>query len=195
MFDVFEHPWGLLIIAGVAAIILLILRSVAPGKCRWWLWLLPIFLVVAAFGLDYLVETDLEKINSVINKGVKAVQDENPDAIEPLIADDYHDSYHSSKSDLMEHCRDVLSGPLVEKNIKRTVSVDIQPPKATEIFTVRILFDKRSFVYQEFKQQMLIEAQADLRKQPDGRWLINRVELLKIDFQPAKWQSVKQANF
>jgi hypothetical protein len=73
--------------------------------------------------------------------------------------------------------------------------MDIQPPKATAIFTVRILFDKKSFIYRDFKQQMMTEVQADLRKQPDGEWLIERVELLKIDFQPVKWQSIKQASY
>ncbi|MDD5064275.1 MAG: hypothetical protein PHQ35_05900 [Phycisphaerae bacterium] len=195
MFDVFEHPWGLIIIAAVASLILLILRSVAPGKYHWWLWLLPALLVVAAFGLDFLVETDLEKINAVIDKGVQAVEDEDPATIETIIADDYADSIHRSKSVLMEYCREMLSEPLIEKNIKRPVSMDIQPPKATTIFTVRILFDKRSFIYQGFKQQMLVEVQANLEKQSNGGWLISRVELLKIDFQPAKWQSIKQANW
>ena len=180
--------------AVIVLLILLMFRWLSPGKCRWWLWLLPVFLVVAAFGLDFLVETDLEKINAVINKGVKAVEDEDPDAIETVIADNYNDSYHSSKSVLMAHCREVLSEPLIEKNIKRIVSIDIQPPKATAIFTVRILFDKQSYVYQSFKQQMLAKVKVDLQKQPDGRWLINRVELLEIDLHPAKWQNIEQAN-
>jgi hypothetical protein len=194
MFDVYEHPWGLITIAIVTFFVLLMFRSISPEKCRWWLWLLPAFLVVAAFGLDFLVETDLEKINTVINTGVKAFEDENPDLIEPIIADNYSDSYHSSKSVLMAHCREILSEPLIEKNIKRIVSIDIQPPKATAIFTVRILFDKQSYVYQSFKQQMLTEVQVDLQKQMDNRWLINRVELLKVDLQPAGWQYTEQAN-
>jgi hypothetical protein len=193
MFNIFEHPWVLVTIAGIALLILLILRSVAPQKCRWWLWLLPFVLVLAAFGFDFLVETDREKINAVIDTGVKAVEDEDPDTIEMIVADDYADSYHGSKSALMEHCRDVLSEPLIEKNIKRIVSIDIQRPKAIIIFTVRVLFDKQSFVYQNFKQQLLVEVQADLEKQPDGGWLISRVELLKMDFQPVKWQSFKEA--
>jgi hypothetical protein len=193
MFNCFENPWGLITIAVVALLVLLILRSIAPQKCRWWLWLLPVILVIAAFSLDYLVETDLEKINAVIDKGVKAVENEDADSIEKIIADDYRDSYHRSKNDLMSHCRAALSEPLVEKNIKRIVSIDVQPPKATAIFTVRVLFDKRSYVYQGFKQQIVTEVQADLQKQPDNRWLINRVELLKIDFQPASWRYTEQA--
>jgi len=203
MFNCFEHPWGLIAVAIVTLLILLMFRSISPEKRRQWQWLLPVFLVLAAFGLDFLVETDLEKINAVIDKGVKAVEDENPDAIEMIIADNYTDSIHGSKSVLMTYCREVLSEPLIEKNIKRTVSMDIQPPKATTIFTVRILFDKQSYVYQSFKQQILTEVQADLQKQPDnlrlgtpyGGWLINRVELLKIDLQPADWQSIKKADW
>jgi hypothetical protein len=195
MFNIFENPWGLITIAVVVLLVLLMFRSIFPEKRRWWQWLLPAFLAVAAFGLDFLVETDLEKINAVIDKGVKAVEDEDPDVIELIIADDYADSYHSSKSVLMAHCREILSEPLVEKNIKRTVSTTILPLKATVIFTVRILFDKQSYVYQSFKSQMLTEVQADLQKQPDNRWLISRVELLKIDFQPADWQSIKKADW
>jgi hypothetical protein len=203
MFNIFEQPWTLFIVAVVVLCVVFGFRSISPEKRRWWQWLLPVFLVVAAFGLDFLVETDLEKINAVIDTGVKAVEDENPDAIEMIIADNYTDSYHSSKSVLMAHCREILSEPLIEKNIKRTVSIDIQPPKATAIFTVRILFDKQSYVYQSFKSQMLTEVQADLQKHPDnlrlgtpyGGWLINRVELLKIDFQPADWQSIKKADW
>jgi hypothetical protein len=202
MFNFFEHPWGLIIIAIITLLILPMFRSIFPEKRRWWQWLLPVFLVVAAFGLDFLVETDLEKINAVIDKGVKAVEDEDPDAIEMIIADNYSDSYHSTKNALMAHWREMLSEPLFGKNIKRIVSIDLNPPKATVIFTVRVLFDPQSYVYQSFKQQLLAEVQANLEKQPDGLrlgtpyggWLINRVELLKIDFQPAGWQYTEQAD-
>lgn len=194
MFNCFEHPWGLVTAAAVAVIILLILRSIAPQRCRWWLWLLPVFLAAAAFGLDFLVETDLEKVNAVISTAVEAVENEDPDSIEMVIADDYHDSYHGTKDALMNHCREMLSEPLFGKNIKRIVSIDLNPPKATVIFTVRVLFDPQSYVYQNFKQELLAEVEANLEKQPDNRWLISRTELLKIDFHPASWQYTEQAN-
>ena len=195
MFNIFENPWGLVTAAIVALLILMVFRgSIFSKKRRSWLWLLPFVLAFAAFGFDYLVETDREKINAVIDTGVKAVEGEDPDTIEVIVADDYADSYHRSKSSLMAHCRDVLSEPFAEKNIKRIVSIDIQGPKASIIFTVRVLFDKQSYIYQSFKQQMLVEVQAELGKHPDGGWLISRVELLRLDFQPAKWQTIKQAS-
>jgi len=193
MFDVFEQPWGLIIIAGLISLVLLLLRTFAPQKCRWWLWLIPAILVIVAFGLDFLVETDLEKINAVIDTSVSAFEKEDTDSIEQIIADNYHDSYHGTKDALMAHCREMLSEPFIAKNIKRIVSIDLNPPKATMIFTVRVLFDPRSYVYQSYKQQVLVEVQADLRKQPNNTWLINQVELLKIDFQPAGWPYTKQA--
>jgi len=195
MFNCFEHPWGLITIAIVTLFALLVFRSISPEKCRWWFWFPPAVLVLAAFGLDFLVETDLEKINAVIDTGVSAVENEDPDSIELITADNYSDSYHRTKSALMSHCRTRLSEPLVEKNIKRIVSIDLQPPKATAIFTVRILFDRQSYVYQSFKQQILTEVQADLQKQPDNRWLINRVELLKLDLHPADWRSIEKTNW
>jgi hypothetical protein len=195
MFNVYENPWGLTGIAVVILFTILVLRTIFPEKRLRWLMVIPALIVVVAFALDYLVETDREKIDAVISTAVKAVQNEDPDAVSTVIANNYRDSYHSSKSALMSHCRTVLSEPIIEKNIKRIVSINIQPPNATVIFTVRTLFDKQSDIYQGFKQQMLTEAQANLRKQPDGRWLIDRIELLKIDLHPAGWKDVGSANW
>ena len=195
MFNIFEHPWGLITAAIITLLVLLMVRSIFPEKCRWWQWLLLALLAVAAFGFDFLVETDLEKINAVISTAVKAVEEENPDAIEPIISANYGDSYHDTKASLMYYCRTRLSEPLIEKNIKRITSIDISPPKATAIFTMRIVFDKRSSVYQSFKQIMLTKLKLDLQKEPDNRWLISRAELLEIDMQPVSWQDIKQANW
>ncbi len=194
MFDIFEQPWTLLVVAIVTLLVMLIVRRISPEKKHWWQWFLPVLIAAAAFGLDFLVQTDLEKINAVIDTGVKAVEEENPDAIEQIISDNYGDSYHNTKDDLMYHCRARLSEPLVEKNIKRIVAIDVSPPKATAILTVRIVFDKRSYVYQSFKRLMLTKVKLDLQKEQD-KWLINRAEVLEIDMQPADWRHIKQVSW
>ena len=190
MSNIFEQPWTLLIAAVLVLIVLLIVRAVLPAKRRWWQWLVPVLVVAAAFGLDLLVQTDIEKIRGVINTGTEAVEEENLIAIEPIISPDYSDSYHISKTRLLSHCRARFAEPLIEKNITRVSQIDIQDTKATVVFTVRIVFDKRSYVYQNFKQLMLIKVQAELQKQQDGRWLISRSEILEIDRRPAKWQHI-----
>lgn len=190
MSNIFEQPWLLLIAAVLLLIVLLIVRAVLPEKRHWWQWFVPLLIAAAAFGLDFLVQTDIEKITEVIKTASKAVEEENPAAIEPIISPDYSDSYHITKTRLISHCRARLAEPLIEKNITRISEINIQGSKATALFTVRIVFDKRSYIYQSFKQLMLIKIQAELQKQADGEWLISRAEILTIDRQPAKWKHI-----
>jgi len=191
MFDIFEQPWGLLIIAVVTLPVLLMVRRIFPEKRHWWQLALPAFLAVAAFGLDWLIETDLEKINKVINTGVKAVEQEDPDAIEPIISEGYSDSYHRNKAALMRHCRRRLSEPLVERNIKRVREIILSPSKTTAeaTFTVRMVFDERSYVYQSYKREMVARVRVNLQKE-QGKWLINQAELLELDRQPVNWRNI-----
>ena len=190
MFDFFEQPWTLLIIAILVLLVMLMLRRIFPEKRYWGQWLLPAFLTIAAFGFDLLVKTDTEKINAVISTAVKAVEQENPDAIEAIISDNYHDSYHNTKKHLMRHCRARLSGPLVEKNKKRPPIIEISPPKATVTLTIIIHFDKQSHVYQDIRL-MWAKVKLDLQKEQDGSWLINRVEILELNMQRANWRDIK----
>jgi len=77
MLDIFEQPWTLVGTAVLVLFGMLTFRSFFPEKRRWWQLLVPVFLTVAAFGADMLVQTDTEKINAVINTTIKAVQQED----------------------------------------------------------------------------------------------------------------------
>jgi len=192
MWNIFEQPWTLLTAAIIILLVMLIIRSILPEKKHLWQLLLPVLIAASAFALDLLIQTDLEKINAVINAGVKAVEQENSDAIEPIISDNYHDSFHKTKNDLMNYCRRRLSEPLVEKNIKRIVTIDIQEKLATAVFTVRIVFDQRSYIYQSYKPIILTKLKLDLQKEPDNNWRITQAELLEIDMQPVNWHDIQQ---
>jgi hypothetical protein len=190
MFDFFEQPYTLI---GVAVLILfgiLTFRSFCPEKRRWWQLLIPVFIVVAAFGADMLVQTDLEKIDSVIKTTIKAVQQEDYRAIGATIANDYSDSYHSTKQDIMTHCKRELSKPLVDKIKKPSRLIDISDSNATATLFALIILDKNSYLSQ-YKSFLLVKARLSLRKQPDKKWLISRIEILEIDRQPISWKSVR----
>jgi len=191
MSNIFEQPWTLLIVAIIVLLVMLMLRRILPEKRHWGQWLLPAFLAVAAFGFDLLVKTDLEKINAVINTVIKAVEQENSDAIEAIISANYRDSYHNTKRDLMRHCRSKLSEPLVEKNKKRPPIIEISPPNATVTLTVIIHFDKQSSVYQDIQRLIQTKSKINLQKQQDGRWLINGVEILEINMQRVSWRDIR----
>ena len=190
MLNLFEQPWTLLILAVAIFFVTLIIRRIVPEKCPWWQLLLPVLLSIAAFGLDWLVETDTEKIKKLINVGIKAVEEENSDGIDAIISADYHDSYHNTKEDLMRYCRSLLNQPLVDKNIRRYVVMRVSVPEATAFVTVWTVFDKESYVY-EYQRNMLTKLRLNLKKQQDKSWLINRAEILEVNNQRAGWKHIK----
>jgi hypothetical protein len=191
MLNIFEQPWTLLAAAVLALFGILTFRSIFPEKRYWWQLPIPLFVAVAGFGIDFLVRTDLEKINAIIDVGIKAVEEENCNAIESIIADNYQDSYHKTKEDLMAHCRMELSAPVVEKNKKSACLVELSPPTAIATLFVLITFDKNSRVSQEYKSFILVKVKLYLQKQRDKSWLITRLEVLEIDRQRVAWQDVR----
>jgi hypothetical protein len=191
MFNFFEQPWTLTVVAVIVLFVLFQFRSIFPEKRRWWQLLLPVFLVLAAFGLDFFVKTDLEKINAVIKTGIEAVEQENCDTIDRIIADNYSDSYHDTKANLMIDCRNELARSPVEKNKKVSLFIEITPPQATADLTVWTRFNEAGFIAQSYKALFLIEVKLHLQQQRDKRWLINRVELIEVDKQPVSWRQVR----
>jgi len=189
MLNIFEQPWTLLAAAVIVLLILLGLHGYLFYKRIFWPWLIPILIAALAFGLDRLVETDREKIQTAVAKIAKAAEQENPDAIEPLISENYSDSFHKSKKYLINRCKIVFNEPLIEKNIPRIVSIDINSPHATAVFTVRVLADPRGYVY-EFKKELFVKVEANLEKQ-QGNWLFTKIEILQIDLQPADWRQIQ----
>jgi hypothetical protein len=192
MLNIFEQPWLLLIVAGVTFMGVFLFRDVLPRKGKWVFWVMPTIIAFLAIILDYLVQTDREKIELVIIRAVKAVEREDVNSIKPLISEDYKDSFNSSKKELLWQCRIRLSEPIIEKNVPRIVSIRIEGDNADAVFTVRTVFDPKGPIYSSV-QMMLFEFQADLRKQGD-KWLFTKVELLEIDMHPADWRNIGGAN-
>jgi hypothetical protein len=189
MTNIFEQPWLLLIVSGVVLLAVVVFRGLFPQRHRWWFWLLPVIIVIAAFAIDFFVRTDAEKVRDVIAKAVKAVEKEDAEAIGPLISNDYHDSFHASRQALLDNFRGRLSEPIIEKNVYGIVSLDVRPPNATAVFTVRVVFDPQGPIY-EYRKIMLFKLQAGLRKE-GAKWLFTHVEVLGIDLQPANWQHIQ----
>ena len=191
MFDIFQQPWTLVGAAVLVLFGMLTFRSVLPEKRRWWQLLVPAFLAVSAFGLDLLVQTDLEKIHAVINAAMRAVEHEDCNALETVIAEDYRDSYHDTKAHLIIHCRRQLSQTLIEKGRKTGLLIDVSEQNATATLFALVTFDKDSSISQNYKSFLLIKAEIRFQKQRDRRWLINRVEMLELDRQPVNWRHIR----
>ncbi|MHC4621327.1 MAG: hypothetical protein ACYTEQ_26590 [Planctomycetota bacterium] len=179
----------LLLIAAI--VILLALPALQPfllRNRRWWLWLLPPCLALLAFGCDWLVKTDLEKINALIKTAMKAVEEENCDAVAALIAPDYIDSYHNTKESLISHCRRRLSEPVVDKNTRMGLKIELSPPGATATLAVLTTFDPKGYVHRDFLvPSLLTKVELTLQKQPNKEWLIAGAEILEINH----WRNIR----
>jgi len=181
----------LLVLAIAALVTLQIVHIILTYERHLWQWFLPIILVVAAFGLDFIVKTDLEKINTLIRIARKATEQEDFDTIEELISADYSDSFHNTKDALMKHCRRLLSEPLVEKTRKTGMQVEISSPKAEVTLTAIIHFEKQSRIYIEYRPFVILKIRLDLQKEQNKRWLINRAEILEVDRRPVNWRDIR----
>jgi hypothetical protein len=191
MLNIFQQPWTMLLVAVVTSLVISIYRWLFPEKSRWWQLLIPIVIALAGVALDFFVKTDLEKISALLKTGMKAVEQENTDAVDAIIAPHYNDSYHNTKEDLMRYCQMMLAQPLVEKNKKLALSIEMSTPTATATFTVVTKFDKQSYIYQSYLHSLVTKMQLQLQKQHDKSWLITRAEILELNRQPANWRHIK----
>lgn len=191
MWNIFEQPWTLL---GASVLVLfgvLTFRSVWDRKRHWWQWLLPLVVGGAAFGLDFLVVTDMEKVHTISKMLLKAVENEDCAGIGLLIAPEYSDIRHSSKAALMTRCRQELSGPTIERLKKGPGdSVELSVPEAKVTLPLSVRFEEGSRIASQYKQVFLAKIRLHLKKQANGQWLIDRIDILEVDKQPVSWRNV-----
>jgi hypothetical protein len=191
MLDIFDQPWTLIGAAVLVFFGVLTYRSIFPEKKSRLQWLLPLFVIAAAFGTDYLVQTDLEKIDAVLNTGIKAVTEKDFQTIEAIISENYSDSYHNSKQYLIADFRQQLSQNLVEKIKKTGQLTNISVPNAKAAVFIIMTFDKDSYVSQNFVSFLQMKVDIYLQKQPHNEWLINRVEIREINRQSTGWNQIR----
>jgi hypothetical protein len=187
MFNIFEQPWTLL---GASVLVLfgvLTYRSVWDNK-HWWQFLLPVFCASLAFGLDNLVQTDREKIQVVLNTGLQAVVARDIGKIDTLIADDYSDSFHKTKADLLAHCQSQLSPASIIKAKQRAALIELSSSRAKVTFFVLLTFDKNSDITQGLISILQVKTVINLQKQPDSKWLIEQIEVAEVGGNPISWQ-------
>ena len=190
MFNIFQQPWAMLVIAFIALDVIWFTSMFKTEQIKKWIWLCPLLIALLGLAIDFLVKTDREKVNILINSAITATQEENIPAIDAIIAENYQDSGHKTKPDLMRYCQRMLSGPFIEKNTKMGTTLEIIPPTAKATINVMTRFDPNSFVYQNNIRVMMVKVELFMQKQPDKSWLIQQTELLEINKQPMTWRQV-----
>jgi hypothetical protein len=189
MFNILEQPWTLLGLSVLVLFGVLTYRSVTDNRYSWQ-WLLPISCAVLAFGLDYLVKTDYEKIRSVLDTGLRAVVARDVDTIGKLIAEDYSDSYHRNKADFLSHARNQLSPAVIQSARKTASLIQISGNKAKVTLFILLILDKNSS-YAQFLPIVKVKVIINLQKQPDSNWLVNQIEVSEVNNQPVSWSQAQ----
>jgi hypothetical protein len=187
--NVLETPWLLLTAAIILLAIIVVIRQTWPDKQKWWQLVIPVIFAVIAVGLDRFVETDYEKIESIINSGIRAVIAQDLGQIDPIISPDYSDSAHRSKAELMAFCRGLLSQSLAEKIRKQQEQITISAPQATAELSVRVHLQPQS-VYATAGTLVFVKVKLDFTKTLYGRWFISRTEIITINNQRFTWGAI-----
>ncbi len=152
---------------------------------------IPVLIAVLGFGLDLLVASNTERIDSLIETMINSIQEEKPRQFERIVSDDYADSVHSSKDSFMQYVNARLSKPVVENAYEAILTRELSARRAEIVMTIRFVFDKEGEVYQSFTRLILAKINLDLVKEKDGRWLIERIEILELNKQPTRWRDIR----
>mgnify|MGYP006287036147 CR=1 FL=1 len=187
MFNIFQQPWTLIGASVIVLFIVFTIRSVWPEKRHRWQWAIPLGVVLLAIGLDAIVRTDMEKVEALMGRVMEAAQSENCQAIGQLVADDYSDSYHPGKAELMANCQARLSESLIRKIKVTSHLIELTPPTAlVSIFGV-VHFEEDSYIARDYRPFVFFKVQFYMEKQAGGKWRITRIEIREIDKQPFSW--------
>ncbi len=187
MWNIFEYPFVGIGIAIILFIILWIFRAVKPDKKRWWQLFIPLLIAIAAVAVLYFVQTDKEKIQNAISKGIKAFEQQKIEPISEIIADDYNDPYHSSKDLIIAYCQAIFQTATVQKITTFNRETKINGDKATYTVEGLVKFTEQSEIAKMGKPFMIVKARFYFQKTPQKKWLIYRSEILEIDRKPVNW--------
>jgi hypothetical protein len=194
MWNVLEQPWTLLITAAVLLLLVACIRPFVNEKYKRRLWLIPILVAVMGPALDLAVRTDREKIEDVLDTGVTALENEDCDVIASIISQNYSDSIHSDKADLIRSCRNILEPPLISKVYDSILDMNISGNSASVTVLGRIFLDKENKLVGT-TEVIFIKAQIELEKGSDGKWLISQTEVLTVNNRPTEWRNINYLNW
>ena len=190
MFNIFDNPWLLTIVAILLVPILSFLRQPWPDKHQRWILFVPLLLFMSAFGLDFLVKTDREKIDLIINQSITAAVTNNTALIEAVVSEDYSDDVHKSKRALLSTCRSVFATYSIKKINKRSKQINIVRSDATANLHYVVHLNPRS-TYATAGTIVFVKMEISFVKSPTRKWYVKTADIISINNQPMNWNSIR----
>ena len=187
--NIFQSPLPVLIVSLVLLAVLAIVRQVQPDRCSRGLLILPFAIAIAGFAVEYLVKTDYEKIEAVIDRSINGAIDGDVAEIARTLSGDYSDRTHDSKRDMLRRCSIFFANTTIDKVSKRYNRIAISGSEATAELRVRVHLEMRH-EYMAGAGLVFVNLEYHFAKTPGGNWLIDRIEPVSVNDQPFGWKSV-----
>lgn len=184
MFNIFQQPWTLLAIAAIAFLVVMIFR---PKREM----LIPLAIALLAFGLDYLVKTDYEKIKAAIIDGTEAVKAKQIEPIDQIVDDDYYDELNGDKRAILAYCEAIFQVAPIERVIRRELEITIEDKKAEVLWRGWIFFGTDGDLQDIAEQTLQVKMRLHFRKDSDKQWRMYTSEMLEINNNPTSWRQIK----
>ena len=191
MFNIFQQPWTLIVAGTVSLLVVLILRAVFVDKRRPWQLALPFIIVGLAFGLDFAVKTDYEKINAAMYSAFDGFENQQAGVIEEIISNDYSDPVHNSKALILAYCEGLFQVAPVRKISILNKEITIKGARAVFTAEVVVHFTDESEFAKMGKTFLFVKGRIFLEKTDDGKWLVYSCELLELDRKSVTWRQIK----
>lgn len=188
MYDIFHTPWPIAIASVVVWLIVSMIRLTMPDKGRKWHMLIPLLMLISAFAIDYFVQTDREKLDTVIDNSIAAAVACDIAAIDALVAADYSDRVHRSKPAIMSAAKRFLREPILEKVKKTNCLITVNNASATINIAAIVHLNPQS-QYAAVTRIVPIKMEIECTKTPDGVWLVSSANITAVNNTAATWNS------
>jgi hypothetical protein len=172
----YESPILLIIVSVALFCVITLFRNFMPEKRRWWQFVIPAFVFVAAFALDYFVETDREKVKARILEARAAVLSQQPQIIIGMLDADYHGQHGYNREAVAKRSRQYFTRPFAKKIRINYNEITVEGDKAQSILNTTVHF-----------ALAIIETKIDFIRH-GNTWLVRSVDIEKINNkEPPRW--------
>ena len=187
MANVFENVWLMLTVAGVALIIISVIRQDRP-EWGYWPLLVPVAIVGLAFALDAAVKTDTESVNEIISTCKQAAVDGNTKAFMTVVSPNYTDASHHDRAGLEATARRVLGKASIKKIKTQSHLLTMGSGVAESRLSVVVHLSSDS-QYAAAGSLVFVSMKLDYEK-IEKKWMINRTEIVSINNHPMNWNDI-----
>jgi hypothetical protein len=188
--NIFETPWLLLMISAAVWMVISIVALMKGMENRRWRLLLPLAGVLVAFGVDYFVKTDYEKIDILATILTESAVDGDLSQLETIISEEYSDAKNKSKRHLLAFCKPIYGRGQIQKINRKYFNITVTRPRAKCDLDMVVILDPESS-YAMTGNIVALETRLHLSRSDNGMWQIVSTEILKANNYDVSWKTVR----